>query len=545
MRFILLFFCVQVVFSQEIQLDVYKTDEHIVLLDSLITSVSGYQKKQDSLITSYINSGYFTVKIDSIVSSLKRKQVYIDFGNKYTYIKINTPISEKLKLEIEKINKVTFTNGFLKIKLKELPKFIFNLKKAFTLDGFSFVSIQLIHFLVENENTIRADISIKKSSIRKIDKIIVKGYPKMPKSFLKRKILKNNNRVFSKLVLSKISDNLKRIPFVEQIRKPEVLFTKDSTIIYTYLKKSKKNYFDGLVGFSTENKQVNFTGHLNLFLQNVFDYGEFFEIKWNKNQKENQDLDIAIHTPYIVTSPIDVDFKANLSKRDSTFLQVNFDFGLSANLHNNHKIGLTYSVLDNRYLLRTNNSDNDGINFYSKFYGIRYIYNKESKNKYIDKNIFFMVTSSIGNRIQSKKKTSQYKLQGILFKSWNLYPKHFLVTKLLAAKLFSNNYLPNEVYRIGGNTTIRGVKQNSLYVTAYTLLNSEYRFYQSKKNYLYAFTDFGYIYNKEKWQKAGSFGIGYSFKTTSGIINLNYAINKIESLPINKGVVSINFKTYF
>ncbi len=546
-RFIFLLFCVHLSFSQEIELNIYDANvnkKNKILKSSLKIKESRYTVVKDSLINSYVESGYFSLKEDSIITNLKSKNIYINFGNKYKYIKIAKPKNFNLINKIEKISNSKFLNNYIKIDVKDIKEFILSLKESFIADGFSFVTVSLIDFTIITPTTITVNIKIDKRNIRKTDKIIVKGYEKMPKSFLKRKILNKTEKVFSNETLNQISDNLDKISFIKQIKKPEALFLKDSTIIYTYIEKLKKSYFDGLIGFSAGESNNTFNGYLNLYLQNVFDYGESLMVRWNKNVNEGQDLEIAINTPYIFKTPLEIDFNTQLRKRDSTFLQLNLNLGLNLELKNDHKVGLIYSIVDNSSLSNTDD-ETENINFNSKFYGIRYNYIKHSKNIYTNENIYFLVESSFGNRVSSKEKESQIKINSKIFKNWNLINKHFLVTKFIAAKLFSDEYLPNEVYIIGGDDSVRGVLQNSLFVTSYNIFSFEYRFYQSVENYFYSFTDLGNMYNNKQSTNLLSIGVGYSFRVKAGSINLNYAINKLEGTPMSKGVLSVSFKTYF
>ena len=61
-----------------------------------------------------------------------------------------------------------------------------------------------------------------------------------------------------------------------EIKKPEILFTKDSTIIYLYLKKEKSNSFEGFLGFSTnqQSNKIELNGNIDLKLISNLNSGE-------------------------------------------------------------------------------------------------------------------------------------------------------------------------------------------------------------------------------------------------------------------------------
>ncbi len=75
---------------------------------------------------------------------------------------------------------------------------------------------------------------------------------------------------------------LNQLNFIRQTRKPEILFTNDSTIVYLYVEKEKKNSFDGFIGFSNDEieNNIQFQGYLDFELVNNFNFGEEIEFSY-------------------------------------------------------------------------------------------------------------------------------------------------------------------------------------------------------------------------------------------------------------------------
>ena len=116
----------------------------------------------------------------------------------------------------------------------------------------------------------------RQSESRRIDKVFTKGYPDFPKKFIKHHFKITPKTVFQQKVLANCSKSIKSLDFVREIKKPEVLFTNDSTLLYIYLKKKRANRFDGLVGFTTTetDNKLQFNGYIDLALQNLLNKGE-------------------------------------------------------------------------------------------------------------------------------------------------------------------------------------------------------------------------------------------------------------------------------
>jgi hypothetical protein len=60
-----------------------------------------------------------------------------------------------------------------------------------------------------------------------------------PEGHLKQINRKYKNSTFNQEVVRKIHDDFDKFGFVNQIKKPEILFTKDTTKVYVYLEKKK------------------------------------------------------------------------------------------------------------------------------------------------------------------------------------------------------------------------------------------------------------------------------------------------------------------
>ena len=143
---------------------------------------------------------------------------------------------------------------------------------------------------------------VSKSNSRTINKIILKGYDKFPQSFVTRYLKIKSDDTFSLDEIKEKSKALNNLVFANQMRDPEVLFSKDSTILYMYLEKTKSNTFDGFLGFGTNesNGKIEFDGYLNLNLTNNLNYGESLKLLYKSDENDQQTFDLKINAPYIL-----------------------------------------------------------------------------------------------------------------------------------------------------------------------------------------------------------------------------------------------------
>jgi len=150
---------------------------------------------------------------------------------------------------------------------------------------------------------------------------------------------------------------------------------------------------------------------------------------------------------------------------------------------------------------------------------------KLKNDVFYNNKIFLEITPSIGKRISKNNNTdNQIKIKTIASYLFTINTRNSIFLKNEFGHLNSNNYLSNELFRIGGTNSIRGFTEQSIYTKEYTFFNIEYRYLTSNTSYLYSITDIGKI--KEDNKQLLSYGIGYLFKTKNSQININLTTDK-------------------
>ena len=114
----------------------------------------------------------------------------------------------------------------------------------------------------------------------------------------------------------------------------------------------------------------------------------------------------------------------------------------------------------------------------------------------------------------------------------------------------SANYFRNELFQIGGYKLMRGFDEESQFVSQYTLGSLEYRLRLSTNSYFFGFVDGGWGKHLLELQRNHSYfgtGLGLSFETKAGIINLAWAIGKRDDTELNlrQSKVHLGFASYF
>ncbi|OSY88484.1 hypothetical protein WH52_06940 [Tenacibaculum holothuriorum] len=427
------------------------------------------------------------------------------------------------------------------ISIEKLPDFLSSISNKLDSKGKSFSKTQLKNIRINN-NKLFADIFSNESKERIINKIVIKGYDNFSKSHIKHFLKIKKNTILSKDKLTQISSSIRNLDFVSEIKPPEVLFTKDSTFLYLYLKKTKNNSFDGLVNFSSNQNGngLSFNGHLDLKLNNILNTGEKFELTWNANGNERQDFNLKTEIPYIFNSPITPSLHFNIYKQDSTFLNTELNTSLKYNINQRFSTSLVYNSINSTNSLQT--TTNNLVKAYSSFFtGIEAVYKTKSLDFKNQNKFFVRLQPLIGKRTLNNTNTNQFKIESEINYLLKLNPRSFIYLRNHTGYLESNNYLQNELFRIGGINSIRGYLPQSVFIDKFSYFNIEYRFKTSNNNYLYSITDFDLIKTNNQLLTIGA---GYNFSLNSSLININLTFN-YTSNNLSHPTLTLIFKNTF
>jgi len=533
-------------FSQEYSLElISKNKEEQIVLNKI-----NYQKKSknSTAINSEIekitvllkNLGYFTNTLDSINNSDKKYRAYFSLNE----------LTEKAIIQIDSvdnslINNIKIENNSFETPIKNLESILVSISESLDNQGKSFSKVQLKNIQIKNK-TLLADLEINPSEKRTIQKIIIKGYENFPPSFLKNYFRIKPSTIFNQKKMEEISTNSKNLPFIKEIKPPEVLFTKDSTQLYVYLSKRQNNSIDGIVNVtSKENGGVLFNGMLDVRFQNIINTGERFEIFWNSIGEERQEFKITTEIPYIFNSMFSPEIAFSIYKQDSTFLNTNFKANLKISLDNFYKLGIQYESESSENLeqLLKNNIET----FSNNFYGIYFSFTKPRNDVFYFNKFHFEINPLFGRRKTASDISNQLKIKTNISYIWDINPRNSLYIRNETGYLNSNNYFSNELFRIGGANSIRGFNEQSIFTESFTFFNIEYRILTNSSSYLYTITDFGQFSIQNKQKSAVSFGIGYFFNTKNSQININGAVGKNSSNTIDFKQVklTVNWKSFF
>lgn len=396
-----------------------------------------------------------------------------------------------------------------------------------------------------------------------IDSIIVRGDARISARYLRSHIGIRPGDLYNESLVAALDKRLRELPFVAQKQPPYVLFSEQQTKLYLFLDGKKASSFNGILGVQPDaaTGAVRLTGDLDLKLRSALHRGEAIDLNWRSLQDRTQDLTLRFNLPFALGTPFGTDLSLKLFKRDTTFLEVTSKAALEYLLPRGDKVSVFVSNkssqrLGQQLVFVPGLADVKLLSYGLGLLRERYDYRFNPR-----RGLGIQLEGSVGNKrtststfsdtLRTEVHTVQYQLDGKVI--WHI-PVGKRGTVRLAAQggsMVNDDLYRNELYRIGGIKTMRGVDEASLYCSSYAIGTVEYRFLFEENSNFFLFVDQGWWEDRSATPFVTDtplgFGAGTSFETKAGIFSLSYALGKQFNNPIELrgGKVHFGFTSLF
>ena len=476
------------------------------------------------------NKGYFNNHTSDIEK--KDDSTYlsrITLNALFEYIKINYNKEEITKKELTQYLKknTKITEEYFSCSTQTLEGNLNNIIKYLSEKGQVFSNCRLTDIQITNNNIV-ANLDLIASTTNYISAIKIKGYEKFPKKFTKHYLRLKKGQELNLSEIEEKSTSLNYLKFSNEVKKPEILFTKDSAVTYLYIEKRKSNSFEGFLGFASdpENSKLKINGNIDLKLINNLNSGEELYIKYQSTENEQKKIHLKTVIPYIFNTPFSLEGQFDIFKKDSSFTNNTQTIQLKYNLNRNIIIGSGIRFNTSNSLAKNNINNQD----YKKS---SYLLNINHQTPNLMSSVFTTKTKTqlelaLANRKTKETNTNQQNIYLTSEYIFQLSRKNSLFIKNESNYLISDNVFDNEQLYIGGINSIRGYQENSIPSVKYSVLNTEYR--TELNNTLYAHTVLDYAITldeiSKKTKNLFGFGLGFGLKSNNNILRFIIANSK-------------------
>lgn len=525
--------------------------------------------------------GFVTASVDEVRLDSTSATLRLFLGDQYKWTSLTTAETDAQLLEAIRFPSLKGVADFSTLNLwqKKILDYLEEMGHPFGKTWLD--SIQI------NKEEVSALLKIERGPQYRIDSIQVIGDAKVNRDFLQKYLDLPAGTVYSKTKLQGIGKKLSELSYVEEEKPSDLTMLATGSTLNLYLKAKRSSQVNALVGFLPNTQQLSgerkfqLTVDANVLLRNALGAGETIGFVWQQLQKSSPRLNLLYEQPYIFRSPFGAAFSLDMYKRDSIFLNINMNLGVS------YRVGdkRTASVFLQRRQTIVNGINSTSIiqtrqlpqeaDVSSTNLGVGYDYDATDYRFNPRKGLQFYTTASAGikklkknNLILELKDPSDpaFKFER-LYDTMKLSSYQFRIT-LAGAKFLptggqttlklglnagiyqSASFYRNELFQIGGAKLLRGFDEESQFVSQYGVGTVEFRLLTGLNSAFFAFADGGWgRYPLERIQSHTyiSTGAGLSFQPKAGLINVTYAVGKRNDADFNlrQSKIHIGFVSFF
>ena len=525
--------------------------------------VSKATESTDSLANIFLDcirsKGYISASIDSIQTKKDSVTLFYFVGINYTWKDLIIS-DDPLNLLSGSLLK---TNNFIgkQVNYKKFTEVKRKIISVYENSGYPFVRI--------NSDSLKTGpgfISIKSKVIKgeyiTFDSLEITGARKISDKYLEHYLGIFPGKPYNEKKLVSIPRKIKELPFLKEAKPSEIFFIEKTAHVRLYLKDKKSNQFNGILGLLPDAANAGkfiLTGDVSLNLTNSFKHGEQIDFTWKKLESSSQNLFVSAQWPYLFNLPLGVNASLKLFKKDSTFLNVNTHLGLPFFLNGSNTLGLYYEKGSSTLFSSTNLSSSTTLpaisGFTSHVFGISLFYSALDYKFNPRKGFVVKFQAGYGKKtIDKHPEINPALYENVVLSSFRnelttdvvgyipVYKNFILKLRGQLGYINSRNMVKNELYRIGGLSTLRGFDEENIYASVYGIGSTELRYLFEENSALFLFYDQAEYKDFEKNTDSPlGFGVGIEFQTGAGIFTLSYAMGKQLNNPIEFRNARIHF----
>jgi outer membrane protein insertion porin family len=509
---------------------------------------------------------------DSIISSIKKFYSY--YGYYHTGVKIRESGGNQFQIEIDE-GKPTFINNIIADGLNEDSTFVKEILSKFDneifsapqfeesvnylLDyyeelGYPFAAIRIASvYFFDKEDKHLADIYLKieKGLKAQIDRVEIEGNEKTKDIVILRNAGITTGDIYSREKINKIPSRLMKLRFFESVEEPEFFIdNKNEGILKIKVKEKQTNQFDGIIGYvpGSESEKGYLTGLVNIGLGNIFGTGRNLWFRWQRENRNSQELEIKYLEPWLFGFPLNL--RTGLFQRiqDTTYVQRNISGELifiasedvTGSVSITHRSTIPTERSVKRFTVYNSTSLITGLNLsidtrnniYSPSSGIIFANTYKLNSKKINGPAEFL---------PEKRSYSLRQIEVDFAYFLEVFRLQALALTFHAREIRGDNIEISDMYLLGGANSLRGYIENQFAGKRILWSNIEYRYLLTNKTHAFLFFDSGYFKRDEVSDYKIGYGLGINFETAFGIMSVSFALGKGDSFgegKIHFGIVN-------
>jgi len=484
----------------------------------------------EKLQLQWINQGYYFSGIDSLVNS-DQSRIYLHKG-------------EARKVDLD---------GY---KGKRLGRKLEKELQNYSNSGYPFASIFLDSLRINGE-TLSGKLQVNPGPQITYDSAYFFHSVKTNHSYIYQLLDIVPGDKFSERSYAQISKKVERSSFLSIQRPTDLSFRNKKAKVFLDIKEEAANTFQGVLGLQQNAAQsTTVVGSIELDIQNLFRSGKQFMFSWERFSEQSQRLNIFYKHPFFLDSRISPSFRFDLLKQDTTFLTRRFGLGVHTYIAPRVELFLEYeqtvgTLLSTdiqflegsglagftRPLYSLQLSQGNLINLGRLGEGVVWSTSGAAGRKRVDRNLD--VPDTYYDTIQAN--TNFYQLEGVLAYQLRPFKRQTFFHHISSGVIENDQLLQNELYRVGGLTTLRGFNEKAIFARHYFLSRIEFRSFFEERSYAYVFYDQLFYQKRELRDRPFGVGLGFALATSAGQFTFALAVGDSKNQSISFATMKAHF----
>lgn len=516
------------------------------------------------IVNNLLKQGYYFAEIKNLDLSFASDSsnfdlhLNVDEGNPVVINKIYFNLSDSSSQSfISKEFDYLTGRVFIKDEIEySIEKLLINYENSgYPFAKFVIKSVDIYSDSTSGKNLADIYLDIETGFISRIDKVEISGNNSTKDYVIIRELRINPGEVYNQNRIEEFPKRLNRLRFFEPVQMPSFYFNSSKEgILKIDVKEKNTNSFDGIIGYIPAGKNESsgyVTGLVNISLRNLFGTGRAAAIKWNKYNRNSQELDLKYLEPWFLGFPFNINLGLYQRVQDTTYVQRKIEGSVEYLATEDISASLliasetvvptirtipVFTVYNSSYLttgvnLKIDTRDDPYSPTKGLLFNNSYSYTRKKINGPAE-----YITSSTVTSVDLQRFTLSFYIY------YELFSRQVLAIGVNGRELRGSSFENSDLYRLGGTNSLRGYREDQFLGSRVLWTNLEYRALFTRRSFGFVFFDTGYYLRQEDEERKilksedllYGFGLGLNLETGLGVLRVSYALGKGDTFSDGK-----------
>jgi len=426
---------------------------------------------------------------------------------------------------------------------------------SFPFASFTIPSVHLYDDTTSDEHYADLYLLFEKGDTSSIDRIKIEGNTSTKDYVIIRELRIETGEGYSQEKVDDLPKRLNKLRFFDPVPAPTFfLDSKNNGVLLINIKEKNTNNFDGIVGYipaSTDDEKGYVTGLINVTLRNIFGTGRAAAVRWQKLDRNSQELELKYLEPWLFSYPFNLNAELFQRIQDTTYVQRKIGgsleylatedisaagFVASEEVIPTEREEQVFTVYNSSALttglsLKIDIRD-DPLSPTSGFlFETSYSFSRKNINGPVE-----FIPPDLETSINLQRLTASF--SGF----YELFRRHVIALTVSGRELSGAFFEASDLWRLGGTRSVRGYREDQFLGSRTAWTNFEYRLLITRRSYAFLFFDSGYYFRESEPERgiAGiedfifGYGVGLTVETGIGLLGVSFAIAQGETFGEGK-----------